>query len=281
MLLFLISSLILLESENILCMILIPLNLLRFVLWLRIRSFWMFHLPLKRTYNLLLLGGVFYKCQFSQLVLIFYIIAVIIFLHAVLFFILYCCNIFMLFYIIAVTLCCSDLLYYWYSVYLTYWLLQSAVVDGASQMVQLVKNPPAKAGDSRDEVSAPGSGRSPGVGNATQPSILACRIPQTEEPGGLQSMGSYRVKHKWTIEHPHRDTVVDKYNCRFLSLSLSFLATLWGMWDLTFLTRDQTHALQWEYGVLTTAPAGKSLPVDFSIFNSLVRSISFCFLKLC
>ena len=32
-------------------------------------------------------------------------------------------------------------------------------------MVQLVKNPPAKAGDSRDEVSVPGPGRSPGVGN--------------------------------------------------------------------------------------------------------------------
>ena len=27
-------------------------------------------------------------------------------------------------------------------------------------------------------------------GKATQSSILACRIPWTEEPGGLQSMGS-------------------------------------------------------------------------------------------
>ena len=30
---------------------------------------------------------------------------------------------------------------------------------------------------------------------ATQSSILAWRIPQTEEPGGLQSMGSQRVGH--------------------------------------------------------------------------------------
>ena len=30
---------------------------------------------------------------------------------------------------------------------------------------------------------------------ATHPSILAWRIPQTEEPGGLQSMGSQRVGH--------------------------------------------------------------------------------------
>ena len=30
---------------------------------------------------------------------------------------------------------------------------------------------------------------------ATHSSILAWRIPQTEEPGGLQSMGSHRVGH--------------------------------------------------------------------------------------
>ena len=36
--------------------------------------------------------------------------------------------------------------------------------------------------------SIPGLGRSPGAGNSTHTSILACRIPWTEEPGGLQSM---------------------------------------------------------------------------------------------
>ena len=30
---------------------------------------------------------------------------------------------------------------------------------------------------------------------ATQSSVLACRIPWTKEPGGLQSMGSPRVGH--------------------------------------------------------------------------------------
>ena len=30
---------------------------------------------------------------------------------------------------------------------------------------------------------------------ATHSSILACRIPGTEEPGGLPSMGSHRVGH--------------------------------------------------------------------------------------
>ena len=32
-------------------------------------------------------------------------------------------------------------------------------------------------------------------GMATVPSILAWRTPWTEEPGGLQSMGSQRVRH--------------------------------------------------------------------------------------
>ena len=32
-------------------------------------------------------------------------------------------------------------------------------------------------------------------GMATHSSILAWEIPQTEEPGGLQSMGSQRVGH--------------------------------------------------------------------------------------
>ena len=36
-------------------------------------------------------------------------------------------------------------------------------------------------------------------GMATHSSILAWRIPWTEKPGRLQSMGSQRVGHKWTI----------------------------------------------------------------------------------
>ena len=43
-----------------------------------------------------------------------------------------------------------------------------------------------------DVGSTPGSGRSPGEGMATHSSILACKIPWTEEPGRLQSMGSQK-----------------------------------------------------------------------------------------
>ena len=42
-----------------------------------------------------------------------------------------------------------------------------------------------------DPVSVPGLGRE----WFTNTNVLAWRIPQTEEPGGLQSMGPQRVRH--------------------------------------------------------------------------------------
>ena len=41
----------------------------------------------------------------------------------------------------------------------------------------------------------PGSGRFPGEGMVTHSGILAWRIPWTEEPGRLQSMGLQRVRY--------------------------------------------------------------------------------------
>ena len=59
----------------------------------------------------------------------------------------------------------------------------------------MVRNPSADAGGIREPGSIPGSGRSPGGGMATHSGILAWRIPPTEEPGGLQSIGLQRVRH--------------------------------------------------------------------------------------
>ena len=59
----------------------------------------------------------------------------------------------------------------------------------------MVKNPAANAGDARDVGLIPESGRSPGVEIATHSSIIAWKIPWTEEPGGLQSMESQRIRH--------------------------------------------------------------------------------------
>ena len=58
-----------------------------------------------------------------------------------------------------------------------------------------VKNLPAKAGDTKDKGSIPGSGRSPGGGMATHSRILAWEIARTEEPCRPQSVGLQRVGH--------------------------------------------------------------------------------------
>ena len=63
---------------------------------------------------------------------------------------------------------------------------------GASQEALVVKNPPANAGDLRDAGLILKMGRFPlEEGMSTHSSTLAWRIPWTEEPGGLQSMGSH------------------------------------------------------------------------------------------
>ena len=59
----------------------------------------------------------------------------------------------------------------------------------------MVKNLPANAGEAEDSVSIPGLRRSPGEGNDNPLQFSAWRIPGTEEPGGLPSMGSHRVRH--------------------------------------------------------------------------------------
>ena len=59
-------------------------------------------------------------------------------------------------------------------------------------MVQIVKNPPAMW---ETWVRSLGWEDPLEKGTATHSSILAWRIPQTEESGGLQSMGSQRVEH--------------------------------------------------------------------------------------
>ena len=59
-------------------------------------------------------------------------------------------------------------------------------------MSQTVKNLPAMQ---ENLGLIPGSGRSLEKRMAMHSSILAWRIPWTEEPGGLQSMGPHRVGH--------------------------------------------------------------------------------------
>ena len=59
----------------------------------------------------------------------------------------------------------------------------------------MVKNMPASAGDIKDQVRSLDQKDPLEKGMAAHSSILAWRIPWTEEPGRLQSIGSLRVGH--------------------------------------------------------------------------------------
>ena len=72
---------------------------------------------------------------------------------------------------------------------------------GGSPDDSAVKNPPADAGDVGGVGSIPGLERSNQEGMATHSSILAGKVTQTEEPGGLRFMGSQRVRQDWVTEH--------------------------------------------------------------------------------
>ena len=74
----------------------------------------------------------------------------------------------------------------------------------ASLVTQLVKNLPAM-----QEIQVWSLSRDDPLeeGMATHSSSLAWRVPWTEEPGGLQSLRSHRVRHDWsdsaTAANPH------------------------------------------------------------------------------
>ena len=72
------------------------------------------------------------------------------------------------------------------------------VYMGASQVVLVVKNLPANAGDIRSMGSIPGGEDSLEEGMATHSNIFAWRIPWIEEPGGLQSTWFPTVGHNWS-----------------------------------------------------------------------------------
>ena len=79
-------------------------------------------------------------------------------------------------------------------------------LNAKNQIAPVVKNLPANAGDIRDAGLVSGSGRSLEESKATHSSILAWRIPWTDEPCRLQSMGSQsQTWLKPLSTHTHKD----------------------------------------------------------------------------
>ena len=83
---------------------------------------------------------------------------------------------------------------------------------GASQVALVVKNPPASEGDSESWVWSLTQEDHLEEGVATHFNIHSWRIPRTEEPGRLWSIGSQRVRHDWSdFTHTHTHFLVKWY----------------------------------------------------------------------
>ena len=66
----------------------------------------------------------------------------------------------------------------------------------------MVKNPPANAGDVRDEGSISGSGRSPGGGHGNPLQYSALENPRGQRSlAGYSSWGLQRVRHHSVTQH--------------------------------------------------------------------------------
>ena len=70
-------------------------------------------------------------------------------------------------------------------------------------------------------------------GMGTHPSILAWRIPRTEEPGRLQSMGLQRVRRDWSnLAHTHTQ-IIDRQSYTWISKTRWPMTDKWiKMWDI-------------------------------------------------
>ena len=76
---------------------------------------------------------------------------------------------------------------------------------GACPGGSVAKNLPANEGDTG---SVPGPDDPLEKEMATHSSILAWKIPWTEEPGGLQSMGLQRVGHNLATKHNTAQVII-------------------------------------------------------------------------
>ena len=125
-------------------------------------------------------------------------------------------------------------------------------------------------------------------GMATHSRILACRIPWTEEPGGLQSMGSQRVGHNWVTKHivpaPRQLTLEQCRLWRSCFLAMENLPVTWqpALPLLSFTLQIQLdHAVlqkyifpeknissQWTHNTVQTHVVQGSTVVSWSLINT-------------
>ena len=107
-------------------------------------------------------------------------------------------------------------------------------------------------------------------------SILAWRIPWTEEPGGLQSMSSQRVGHDWACIRASSVGSLVLISCYWWHMRLSYMSTINpGLFQIPWLeypgvSRECWQAfLVYSYGCLTL----QAIALPFCRFSLATRSL--------
>ena len=99
---------------------------------------------------------------------------------------------------------------------------------------------------------------------ATHSSILAWRIPWTEEPGGLQSIGSQRVGQDWVtdtylaffmVQHSHLYMTTEETSAltiwTFVSKVMSLLFNMLSMLVIAFFPKSKHLLISWLQSIST------------------------------
>ena len=137
-----------------------------------------------------------------------------------------------------------------------YWVLPCT---RTSQVALVVKNLPANAGDIKGSDLIPGSGSFPEEDMAIHSSILAWRIPWTEEPGRLQSTGSQSVRHDWSdlahTMHHVPGTKISPWHVQhaFLFFSKWGIASRWSCDSFQWTAKGLSHTYTYNRSYLAIA----------------------------
>ena len=97
-------------------------------------------------------------------------------------------------------------------------------------------------------------------GVATHSSILAWRIPWTEEPGGLQSMGLQSVRHDWVTKHTHTHTHTPPLMCSFVLASLILQTNLYSWYFYSIYIEREIRNNNKRTSTSSSSPTSAHLP---------------------
>ena len=142
----------------------------------------------------------------------------------------------------------------------------------------MVKNLPANVGDAREMSVRSLVQEDPLKREMETPSgVLVGKTPWTEEPGGLQSMGSQRVRHHWGTEHArmharthtHTHTEQPDHHCIIYAL----LLLLFSCWVVSYsLQPHELKHFRLLYSPLSLGICSNSCPLSWWCYLTVSSS---------